>query len=223
MNTNMKSIYLITVLFFLLSNDLFAQKMDLIITVYEDSLICKIDSVDANYIYFEAEHDYTSVHTSMKLTQVKEYKRTCISKFDYYMRPGTSFIKKEYNSMYQSGRNAVFITTQVYLNSFNYERIFVLGKKTSMGIQAGYGFEPDLDKFIATGIQIATYGPKNNLEFGVSYHFISDKANFKLGYKFQSPRGFILKLSPVLTINRNAYMFEPSTYLWGELSLGMAF
>jgi len=218
--------YFFTLFFVILTTAITAQIRDLIITHSGDSLLCKIDSVSEVEIYFKAEYDYKPVHTLMKKKEISNYIRNAVNKNNYILKSGTSFILKEYKSLFDSKRNSIFLSSTIRSYKFNYERIIPFHKMFGMGLKLGIRFNNrlNLNDFLSPELNFISFGPKNNLELGSGYLYPVSIFYAKLGYKYHGPAGTVIKIAPILYFNRYYSTFgAPGKYIWGEISIGKSF
>lgn len=131
-------------------------------------------------------------------------------------------------------KNAVYVSIDfVFTLAINYERLFPLSEKIDLGLRAGFGNDGGNKSLVAIGEGIFLYGnDKHFFEGGVGYlqpfHYFDEGPDSPLialmaGYRYQSQKGFMLKIYP-------EYMIEisPSEDSWGNfpfigLALGYSF
>jgi len=101
-------------------------------------------------------------------------------------------------------QNAIYLAHDIFLTiSINYERLFPLNEKNSLGLRSGLGRDGGNKDNVAIVEAIYLRGQsKNFLEFGVAYQqpnlFEKDSEDIPAlaiiaGYRYQAPKGFLFK------------------------------
>lgn len=126
-------------------------------------------------------------------------------------------------------KNAVFISMDFVISfSINYERLFPVTEKVSLGLRGGFGNDAGNKSLVIIGEGIFLYGKsKHFLEVGVGYQqpfYYFDEGpdspllGIMVGYRYQSLKGFMLKIYPEYLIE-----VSPKEDSWGNIPfLGLA-
>lgn len=208
------------VAFFLFTDLGLAQEYDLIVTTKGDSIACQIDSITESSIYFRMKVKGDWTPTSISLDMVSLQQQNVIEKKQYIFDPGSSIIKSVYTGLLP--RNSVYAG----IGTVTYARTF-LGNPYGITLAGGvlyidapgvllestflvggfrHWFEPGIMGYYL--FNNATSTEENNSLAGIS---------IRMGYRYQGPRGFLLRAAPLVT-----YLDKHIILLPG-LSLGYSF
>lgn len=203
-------------LFFLFSG-LNAQKLDLIVTANNDSIACKIDSLDSELIYFTAKRGSFTFSSFTKLEELRTYEYDYIEKGDIKAIPGTIYFRTrgEYlrneeiearekqildggpRSMFNIRQNTIAIE---FLPSLVYNRAIPVNNNTAYSITAGVNiFGPiaigsiimgNCHHSFEGGVGGLIYWPSMGT-FGLGNTIFSPLV--RAGYRYTSRKGFQFK------------------------------
>ncbi|MGC9341331.1 MAG: hypothetical protein ACP5E3_01375 [Bacteroidales bacterium] len=178
-----------------------AQKMDLIVSLENDSIACKIDSITENYIYFSAKLDRKKLNTHISLDQVAFYELNSIDINNTKSIPGTIYFNLIPENTQKLARNAVYGSLGTGLFFFSgtgfYEQILTKNtahKKVLSFVKGGFGGYANRKGWTYLMLQygILTGSSANHLELGAGlvYYFIGDSPlSGTIGYRYQKPGG----------------------------------
>lgn len=195
-------ILLCVLLFCALSGAAFPQEYDLIITTRGDSILCTIDSIGDDAIYFKMKSNSNWVATSTRRDSVAEFNYDVADIKDFKYKPGTTIIETPYyepNSMYTVPKNSIHAGFHIVVVPLIYQRTVPVGNK--FGILLGGGVIQNV-MFDAATTPVAKVGfllggPKHFFEGGCFLTpFTEDIAGPVVpdfGYRYQSPKGFFLR------------------------------
>jgi len=187
-----------------------AQYYDLILSTEGDSIACRIDSITDTHIYFEMKSANYWTPTSIEIARVARHELKVINKRDYLFKPGTTIIESAYTE--NLPRNSVYLG----IMSVNYSR--TLGGNP-LGITLGVGFSYIDSPGILAEITGLKGRKKHFFEFGIMGVYYADFPGvlLRLGYRFQGPKGLLIRAAPLLGILDGKLMPLPA------LSLGYSF
>ena len=220
---------ILTILFILISFIAGAQKKkDLIVTLEGDSILCSIDSIDSDYIYFVMIKDALPINSKVLRKSIRSYEENAYRTNDFKYEHGSSKITGPYSTMYDINKNYIYYSTTIFTNSIHYERTFIHGAQFSSGISAGIGIFGDINNF-GSEIQVnfSVFGPLNNVEFGpgififLNNPYSSPFYNFHAAYKYLGTRGFLFKISPMIVYYSSDIL--PDIFPWFMISVGYNF
>ena len=143
-------------------------------------------------------------HTYLDMAVVTEYRRNAINETLFEFKPGTSIIENPKTgssdaiSMQNIQKNSIYVGYELALVSLNYERMFPLTDKRGITARVGIVMDfPDQFYFLG-GTSLLLGGSKHFVEPGIMVLIRSDaglvKGIFQVSYRYQSPKGFILKV-----------------------------
>ncbi len=181
------------------------QNFDLIITTDSDSILCKIESITADDIFFTARKNSNKFSSSIPLSKVSEYSYNTASKKGMRQIPGTIYYKS--TPPVDMNKNTFFATIAPGGYSFilgSYERMIISNPESFitsswLGIGGGvvaewFGDDGLAFKAFYTGLT----GPNNNhLEFNLGITYMSDVSSTvtplaTVGYRYQKANGHFL-------------------------------
>jgi hypothetical protein len=210
----------LSIVFLMMASLGFAQHYDLIVTTEGDSVACRIDSTTENRIYFEMKINSQWIHTQIDRSAVAHIEQNAIPKGQYLYEPGTSIIRAV--SKGDIRRNSIYAG----ILSINYSRRF--GKEGSITLGGGLIWLDAPGIVLESTILIG--GTRHFLEPGINGFCLFDEGgiavfydeqmiggSFRLGYRYQGPKGLLIRAAPQLTINSGGVALLPA------LSLGYSF
>jgi hypothetical protein len=181
------------------------QNFDLIITTDSDSILCKIESITADDIFFTARKNSNKISSNIPLSKVSEYSYNTASKKGMRQIPGTIYYKS--TPPVDMNKNTFFATIAPGGYSFilgSYERMIFSNPESFitsswLGIGGGvvaefFGDDGLAFKAFYTGLT----GPNNNhLEFNLGITYMSDVSSTvtplaTVGYRYQKANGHFL-------------------------------
>ncbi len=181
------------------------QTFDLIVTDDSDSILCKIDSITADDIFFTARKNSVKLSTNIPLSKVSEYSYSSVSKKDMKQIPGTIYYKS--TPPLDMNKNTFFATLAPGGYSFilgSFERMIINNPESFiasswLGIGGGYVAEFFGDEGIAfKAFYTGLTGPNNNhLEFNLGITYMSAVSTTvtplaTVGYRYQKANGHFL-------------------------------
>ena len=206
----------------------FSQKFDLIVTAKGDSIACKIDSVTNDNIHFRMILDYNWTSIVMKKDQIIDFKKSALENESIIFKAGTSYIEsvktdKPVNSIRDIRKNSIYAEAagNGILMSFNYDRIFAVGKSSGLVTRVGYGL---LFKLFVGETSFLYGRTKHFFEAGVGcstdfHHYL---INFRSGYRYQGDKGLMLRAAPLLVYNKFSGDDNPWSF-WYGVAVGYSF
>jgi hypothetical protein len=183
-----------------------AQDLDLIINTKGDSLACRIDGIVEANIYFKMNNDYRWIQIIEELPKVSHIERDAVEKGHYVDNLGTPLIKSAYTD--EIRRNSVYVG----ILTINYSRTFY-GNPVGVTLAGGLIFFDEPGIVIESTLLIG--GTKHFFEPGINGFCIFDPSeggvavfydlrmiggSFRMGYRFQGPKGFLFRIGPQLSI-----------------------
>ena len=197
----------ITLFLFLTINGyiLSGQNFDLIITADSDSILCKIDSITTDDIFFTARKNSAKFSSNIPLSKVSEYSYNTASKKGMRQIPGTMYYKS--TPPIDMNKNTFFATLAPGGYSFilgSYERMIISNPESFitsswLGIGGGYvaeffGGEGIALKAFYTGL---TGANNSHLEFNLGITYMSGVSTTvtplaTVGYRYQKANGHFL-------------------------------
>ncbi len=181
------------------------QNFDLIVTADSDSILCKIDSITTDDIFFTARKNSSKLSSSIPLSKVSEYAYNTASKKGMRQIPGTIYYKS--TPQLDMNKNTFYATLAPGGYSFilgSYERMINSNPESFitsswLGIGGGivaewFGDEGLAFKAFYTGLT----GPNNNhLEFNFGLTYMSAVSTTvtplaTVGYRYQKANGHFL-------------------------------
>ena len=196
-----------TFFFFLTINSyiLSGQNFDLIITTDSDSILCKIESITTDDIFFTARKNSNKFSSSIPLSKVSEYSYNTASKKGMRQIPGTIYYKS--TPPVDMNKNTFYATLAPGGYSFilgSYERMIISNPESFitsswLGIGGGivaewFGDDGLAFKAFYTGLT----GPNNNhLEFNLGITYMSEVSTTvtplaTVAYRYQKANGHFL-------------------------------
>lgn len=187
--------------------NLSGQNFDLIITADSDTILCKIDSITTDDIFFTARNNSQKLSSNIPLSKVSEYSFKTASKKGMRQIPGTIYYRSTPHT--DMNKNTFFATFAPGGYSFilgSYERMIFSNPESFitsswLGIGGGYAAE----FFGGEGIAIKAFytgltGVNNShLEFNLGITFMSGEYLSSrvtplatIGYRYQKPNGHFL-------------------------------
>jgi len=188
------------------------QNFDIIITADSDSILCKIDSITTDALFFTARKNSVKLSSNIPLSRVSEYSYNTASKKDMRQIPGTIYYRSAPHP--DMNKNTFYATLAPGAYSFilgSYERMIISNPESFitsswLGIGGGYaaeffGGEGLAFKAFYTGL---TGANNNHLEFnfgltymsGVSYsvHPLATRITplATVAYRYQKANGHFL-------------------------------
>ena len=181
------------------------QNFDLIITADSDSILCKIDSITTDDIFFTARNNSNKFSSSIPLSKVSEYSYNAASKKGMRQIPGTIYYKS--TPPVDMNKNTFLATVAPGGYSFilgSYERMIFSNpesfiKSSWIGIGGGlvaefFGDEGIALKTFYTGL---TGANNNHLEFNLGITYMSGVSSTvtplaTVGYRYQKANGHFL-------------------------------
>ena len=111
-------------------------------------------------------------------------------------------------SLFQVRKNAVFLEFFIVYPGFGISRIIPL--KSNFGLVINGAFTPwwELITELEGGIILGRH--KHFFEAIGGYWFVADNTYIKLGYRYQSRKGFLLRISPAWSISEGLPMWTVS-------------
>lgn len=214
----MKKTCWISIFFCILFNS-YAQDYDLIVTIQGDSIACNIDSIADAVIYFEMKYNNNWVNTSIYRNEVANYEYDTINRKLYVFRQGSSYIESPRPvSIRGLPRNSVYAGAI----SINYSRL-IPGDRLDFTVAGGF-------QFAVPGLQAETTmligRTKHYFEPGIMvYHSFMEIYDelvrltmIRLGYRYQGPKGFLIRIVPMLVWDFNIddlYVMPAGSILMG--------
>ncbi len=221
--------FLLSLLVLSVSSASFAQNLDLIVTVNNDSIACKIDSITSEKIFLTGRLNGVQLHTFLPKSKILEYTLNHVSKRDISYIPGTLFFQTKPEQLLNANKHNIygslgFFGLYVVLQG-TYETL--LYSKPNSGVKttwirmsgAYYGtWGMAGPQFTVQGVGLT--GSKNrHLEFSLGIALIFDNWDWSaiiipaagIGYRYQKPN------KPFLF--RTGFAVPESAYI----SLGFSF
>ena len=181
------------------------QNFDLIITTDSDSILCKIESITTDEIFFTARKNSNKFSSSIPLSKVSEYSYNTASKKGMRQIPGTIYYKS--TPPLDMNKNTFYATLAPGGYSFilgSYERMIINNPEsfiTSSWLGIGGGLVAEF--FGSGGIALKAFytgltGANNNhleLNFGITYMSgVSSRVTplATVGYRYQKANGHFL-------------------------------
>jgi hypothetical protein len=223
----MKINSILTIILILVCIHLNAQKKDIIIILEGDSILCEIDSMTNEYIYFEMIQGGQLIQTKVLKREVKLYEENLYKDSDFKLKKGSSIIEGPYGSMKDINKNSIFFSSTIVTNSIHYERLIPINNILSTGLSAGFDFMFDKEKPVSIfELNFSLFNPKNSFEFGPGIYtylrdFKSAVYTFHAGYKYLGPNGFLFKIYPMLVKYESDIL--PDVFPWIGISVGYNF
>ena len=181
------------------------QNSDLIITVDSDSILCKIESITTDNIFFTARKNSHKFSSSIPLSQVSEYSYNTASKKGMRQIPGTIYY--ESTPPVDINKNTIFATFAPGGYSFilgSYERMISSNPEsfiTSSWLGIGGGIVAEIfgnDGLAFKAFYTGLTGPNNHhLEFNLGITSMSGVSSnvtplATVGYRYQKANGHFL-------------------------------
>lgn len=181
------------------------QNFDLIITTDSDSILCKIDSIATDDIFFTARKNSNKLSSSIPLSRVSEYSYNTASKKGMRQIPGTIYYKS--TPLLDVNKNTFFATFAPGGYSFilgSYERMIFSNPESFitsswLGIGGGvvaefFGSDGLAFKAFYTGL---TGANNSHLEFNLGITYMSGVSTTvtplaTVGYRYQKANGHFL-------------------------------
>ena len=187
--------------------NLSGQKFDLIITADSDSILCEIDNIATDDIFFTTRKNSSKLSSSIPLSKVSEYSYNTASKKGMRQIPGTIYYKSA--PPVDMNKNTFYATLAPGAYSFilgSYERMILSNPESFitsswLGIGGGYGGEAFGGEFIALkAFYTGLTGAKNNhleVNFGITYMYSKYSSSIvtplaTIGYRYQKANGHFL-------------------------------
>lgn len=189
--TRFVAAFLLISLFSAGSAKILAQALDLIVKTNGDSLVCRIDSVDTQRIYFEAKFNGKWARTYVERRMVASYEKAVIDKKETAFYPGTSMIKPLPEDGRPEHRNAVYGTIGFLglwaVGEINYEHLLKardgrffnsLWLRTGIGGFAGWEISGPIG---VAGVSLLTGKRNNHIEINGGFTALFDKTGYDIG------------------------------------------
>ncbi|MDX2414156.1 MAG: hypothetical protein QNK33_03090 [Bacteroidales bacterium] len=188
----------------------FGQDLDLIVTAKNDSIACKIDSLDSNIIYFTAKRKGHSLGTHLLRGEVFFYSYNSINRKNIKAIPGTLCFRTKSTQTFSSAKSVIggtsgFLAIYIYGSmSYDYEiskLSFRNWQKLYLSVAGGFyntwGDEGTHFSVRAIGL---TGQKKGHIEAGGGFAVMMNKNEgstsiipaVHIGYRFQKPSGGIV-------------------------------
>lgn len=116
-----------------------------------------------------------------------------------------------------------FLGNGLFFGSLSYERLLPMSPHSYLAPHIGVGIYEW--PFLVGEMNLLLGGPKHFFETGIGYSTFAPEEGFgyaslRAGYRFMSPKGFILRLAPEYLLVKG---FTDEGVVWGGLSLGYSF
>ncbi|MCK4879014.1 MAG: hypothetical protein KAS82_00090 [Bacteroidales bacterium] len=220
-------VIILTAIIPLVGNYAYSQELDLIVFTKGDSIACRIDSITGTHIYYEMKFQGVWIQTHSSRSDVLEYKQDAVNRKEFVFKPGSTIIESTRSalseSLYTVRRNAVYLGMGTLMYSrlipgdrvgmtlgggvFNFDGWGVIGESTVLKGGIKHFFESGIMLFCF--LDLSSSEPEEEVDrFG---------ATFRIGYRYQGPRGLLIRAAP------NVIYYEGDFLLFPALSLGYAF
>ncbi len=195
--------YITILVFILLLIKIYPQKLDLIVTNNGDSIACSIDSLNVELIYFEMKNNNRWVHTKINMDRVGDYQFDTVKWILYEYKPGSSYIdsyKTKVVTVNEMRKNSFYIEIKGDLYSINYDRLFPTNNYIGIALHGGIIHDSYEEKTRHLGEVIFLAGRNGHyFEQGFGWiYFASFMPVVRLGYRYQSSFGLLVKAGPTL-------------------------
>jgi hypothetical protein len=186
MNGRQKNILMPWIILLVLINTcrISAQELDLIVTLTEDSIACKIDSISPERIFFQAWYNGSKINSSLEKKDVLEYELKTIDKNSInWIQGSINFKTKTKQGTIEStaSKNSIYGTVGITSTNIHYEHL-LLGPSNfhtrrydikTIWINAGFGEwslpEDDRSILLMAGISCLTglYNHHFEIDLGI--------------------------------------------------------
>jgi hypothetical protein len=184
-----------------------AQKLDLIVTVENDSIACTIDSISKEYLYFTGRWDMKKMSTRIPVSSVSDYRYGFIDREKTKSIPRTMYFR---SSQVTYRKNTLYGTAGLFIMAgalgLSYERLLVAHPdrfvtSTWLKAQGGlFSFWEGKGPFWTVSVQALSGKQNHHLELGAGFGAIhyDQWQSLQLvpvmaaGYRYQKPNGGFL-------------------------------
>jgi hypothetical protein len=201
----------------------YSQDYDLIVKSNGDSIACHIDSITDTHIYFEMKINKYWKHTHINKADVIELQRNVINKKTVVFKPGTSYIESPRQELAESIRDIQKNSVYLSLSSVNYS-IMIPGDRVGFTVAGGFNFilGVQAETTVLIGRTKHFYEPGIMVYYGFLEVYdepVGGLIMIRTGYRYQGPKGFLFRVSPMLAIDIDDLVFLP----WPTASIGYSF